>query len=194
MTERLTRAQQQARTREKLLDSAEMLFGEKGIHQTSLDEIAGAAGLTKGAVYANFGGKKDLIAAIVARKIDDDEPVRPRMSMDDYLEQAGRTWEENVPTPEVRRFAMAFMELWLHGMRSDGDREALREWMRTVRGFHARDAEDLGLDGDPKQTAALMLALDIGIGLQYMLDPEEVPAHTYTRGIEKLLRPRGERP
>jgi AcrR family transcriptional regulator len=187
MTERPTRAQQQARTREKLLDSAETLFGDKGIHQTSLDEIATGAGLTKGAIYANFGSKKDLIAAIMQRKIDSDDPVRPRESAESYLKLIGDSWTESVDLPETRRFAMVFCELWLHGMRDAGDGESLRQWLQAVRNFHAQDAETLGLGDAPQVTAAMLLALDIGLGLQHLVDPDAVPADMFARASQALL-------
>ncbi|OJF11802.1 TetR/AcrR family transcriptional regulator [Couchioplanes caeruleus] len=189
MAERLTRAQQQARTRERLLDSAETLFGDRGIHQTSLDEIAAAAGLTKGAVYANFGGKNDLIAALLQRKLEGDGPAEPPASVETWAAGLGQSYEEHVPTPEVRRFAMAFLELWLVGMRDESHRAAVRDWLRTVRAFHAREAAALG-DGLPmpaEQAAALLLALDVGVALQHLIDPDALPVETYTRGVEAVL-------
>jgi AcrR family transcriptional regulator len=174
-------------TREKLLDSAESLFGEHGIHQTSLDQIAADAGLTKGAIYANFGGKKDLIAAIMERRIDDDEPVRPRMGAGDYIRARGDDYEKNIVTPETRRFAMAFTELWLHGMRSADDAETLKRWLRTIREYHRRDARDVGMD-QPETVASLLMALDIGIALQHLVDPGEVPGTDYRSGVEAVVR------
>ncbi|UQU66161.1 TetR/AcrR family transcriptional regulator [Couchioplanes caeruleus] len=189
MTERLTRSQQRERTVQRLLDSAEELFAERGIHQTSLDQVAAAAGLTKGAVYANFGGKNDLIAALLQRRLEDDGPVREPGSLRSWIDMLGDSYESSVPRPETRRFAMAFVELWLIGMRDQGHRDALRTWLRTVREHHAREVRALGddLPLPPAEAAALLMALDIGIGLQFMTDPEAVPAQTYTRGVEALL-------
>ena len=41
-------------TREVLLDAAEVLFAQRGVSRTSLQEIAKAAGMTRGAVYWHF--------------------------------------------------------------------------------------------------------------------------------------------
>lgn len=38
-------------TKEKLLDTAELLFADQGVSQTSLQKIAQAAGVTRGAIY-----------------------------------------------------------------------------------------------------------------------------------------------
>lgn len=54
-------------TRETLLDTAESLFREKGVAGTSLDAIAHAAGVTRGAVYWHFKNKGDLFGALCER-------------------------------------------------------------------------------------------------------------------------------
>lgn len=190
MAERLTRAQQQARTRERLLDAAETLFGERGIHQTSLDEIAAAAGLTKGAIYANFGGKKDLIAAIMERKLTDNDPVDHRMTWATWADEFGDTYENNMGRPEVRRFAMAFSELWLYAMREPGDDAPMRQWLRTVRDLNARELSAAAGDDLPmpvERLSALVLAVDIGVALQHLIDPEAVPADLYRTALEAFM-------
>ena len=58
------KVQQGEITRQALLDAARTLFGERGYTSTSLDEIAGAAKVTKGALYHHFGGKEELFAAV----------------------------------------------------------------------------------------------------------------------------------
>src|SRR5436190_12505743 len=67
MAARRTRAESQAHTRERLIHAAETLFANRGYHQTSVDRIAERAGLTRGAVYANFEGKEGLLFAVAER-------------------------------------------------------------------------------------------------------------------------------
>jgi AcrR family transcriptional regulator len=58
----------QESTRDRLLDAAIAVFREKGYDGTGVQEIARRAGLTTGAIYANFRGKADLLfSAIHAR-------------------------------------------------------------------------------------------------------------------------------
>jgi TetR/AcrR family acrAB operon transcriptional repressor len=54
-------------TREALLDAAELLFAQRGVSRTSLQEIAKAAGLTRGAVYWHFKDKAELFNAMMER-------------------------------------------------------------------------------------------------------------------------------
>lgn len=54
-------------TRHALLDAAERLFQAKGVSGTSLQDIAQAAGATRGAVYWHFKDKADLFNAMMER-------------------------------------------------------------------------------------------------------------------------------
>lgn len=54
-------------TRASLLDAAERVFQEKGVSRTSLNDIALAAGTTRGAIYWHFQDKADLFNAMLAR-------------------------------------------------------------------------------------------------------------------------------
>src|SRR4051812_50109383 len=60
--------------RERVLQAAGEVFAERGFAAASLDQVAAAAGFTKGAVYSNFRSKDDLFLALMedegARRID----------------------------------------------------------------------------------------------------------------------------
>ena len=56
-----------AETRSRLLDAAELLFHEKGVSRTSLNDIAVATGTTRGAIYWHFDDKADLFNAMMER-------------------------------------------------------------------------------------------------------------------------------
>lgn len=50
-----------------LVAAARALFGRDGYAHVSLEEVAAAAGVTKGAVYHHFDGKPSLFAAVYAK-------------------------------------------------------------------------------------------------------------------------------
>lgn len=52
---------------EKLLDAAELLFAERGFDSVSLREITSKAGANVAAVNYHFGGKENLINAVMGR-------------------------------------------------------------------------------------------------------------------------------
>ena len=64
-TETLTRREKQQRTRKSLLGAAAKLFCKRGLEGASIDEVAQAAGYTKGAFYANFKSKEELFLVML---------------------------------------------------------------------------------------------------------------------------------
>jgi TetR/AcrR family transcriptional regulator, acrAB operon repressor len=54
-------------TRHAILDAAELLFQQRGVSRTSLQDIAVAAQVTRGAIYWHFKDKADLFNAMMER-------------------------------------------------------------------------------------------------------------------------------
>lgn len=69
---RLKRAESQALTRERLLESAKRVFLRDGYVRASVDKVAEEAGYSKGAVYSNFEGKEALFLELLRRKFATD--------------------------------------------------------------------------------------------------------------------------
>jgi AcrR family transcriptional regulator len=63
---RLTRAETQQRNRAGVLSAARAEFAARGYREATVDGIAERAGLTRGAVYSNFPGKRALYFAVLA--------------------------------------------------------------------------------------------------------------------------------
>ncbi|MBZ6411739.1 MULTISPECIES: TetR/AcrR family transcriptional regulator [Methylobacterium] len=61
------RAQMMEETRARLIQAARQAFATKGFAASSMDDLTAAAGLTRGALYHNFGDKKGLLQAVVDR-------------------------------------------------------------------------------------------------------------------------------
>ena len=57
-------------TKQRLFDASMELIGERGAAGVTVDEIAAAAGVSKGTVYYNFGSKSDLIAQLLRHGVD----------------------------------------------------------------------------------------------------------------------------
>ncbi len=67
-TSALSREERKLQTRAAIIDAAADLFATQGIEGTSLDRIAGAIGLTKGAIYSSFASKEELIEAVAEER------------------------------------------------------------------------------------------------------------------------------
>jgi len=62
-----TKREQSEESIDKLLSAARLLFVSKGYRATTLEQIASAAGLTKGAVYFHFGAKEEVLLRLLVR-------------------------------------------------------------------------------------------------------------------------------
>jgi AcrR family transcriptional regulator len=67
---RRTQAQRRAATRAALVDAAAAEFASRGYHGATLDAIAGAAGVSKGAVYHHFSSKEELFLALLDERLE----------------------------------------------------------------------------------------------------------------------------
>src|SRR5438132_5265289 len=64
--------ERQRRAREEaILDAAQEVLVERGLHEMSMDDIAARVGIAKGTIYLHFSSKDALAAALVARGIED---------------------------------------------------------------------------------------------------------------------------
>jgi AcrR family transcriptional regulator len=97
---RLTRAQQQERTRTSVLAAAREEFTEHGYALAKVDRIAERAELTRGAVYSNFPSKRALYLAVLIDMVENTatgEPPASPSSLSEALGVFARTWLERTP-------------------------------------------------------------------------------------------------
>lgn len=97
-----------AATRELLLDTAEQVFLRQGVARASLNDIATAAGVTRGAIYWHFNDKADLFNAMMDRVILPCEGNACNTEI-------GGTDAANPPFERLRHFALQP----LHSVRDD---------------------------------------------------------------------------
>jgi TetR/AcrR family acrAB operon transcriptional repressor len=72
-----------AETRNSILDAAERVFSQRGVSHTSLEDIAKAAGVTRGAIYWHFKNKSELFTAMVNRVVLPIETIAARSASDE---------------------------------------------------------------------------------------------------------------
>lgn len=61
---RRTQAERREATRAALIDAGRKLFAERGYERVGTEEIVAAAGVTRGALYHHFDGKRGLFAEV----------------------------------------------------------------------------------------------------------------------------------
>ncbi|MFB4305778.1 TetR/AcrR family transcriptional regulator [Actinomadura sp. GTD37] len=189
------RRDRREQTRTALLTAAERLWAERGIHGASLDDIAAAAGLTKGAVYSNFAGKTDLLLALMERITSD----RTGPDVCDELHAAGEEADHTGRSSRhdaddgPRRLALLLVEFWLYGMRDYAAGWRIADWYADRRAQLASELDPA--DGiAPADRATLTMALDVGLAFQHLLDPARVPADLYKTGKSLMQAPHPNHP
>lgn len=83
------RSDPSAQTRKRILDTAERLFGERGVAVVSLRDINRTAGISQGVLHYHFGGRDALVEAILERWLPSINAERTRMY--EALLASGRT-------------------------------------------------------------------------------------------------------
>ena len=152
--EPLTPERRREMTRRHLLEAAAIVFAQKGFHAATLDEVAAAAGFTKGAVYSNFKSKDDLFLALF-----DDRIERQFAVTIEVLEDGSHEMTEQLPRVRELLHGGAFfwdddwttlyLEFVLYAMRNPEARaklaaRALRE-RTAVKALMEREYSNVGV-------------------------------------------------
>ena len=108
---RLTQAERTEATTGRLLAAARELFGRDGYTATSIDTVAAAAGMTKGAAYHHFTNKGALFQAVFVRVQEDVAAELEAAAADEpdpwsALRRGCRTWLERCLDPHFRQIAL----------------------------------------------------------------------------------------
>lgn len=105
------RVQMVEETRAKLIQAARKAFATKGYAAASMDDLTAEAGLTRGALYHNFGDKKGLLQAVIDQ-IDAEMMIRLRAVQDrsesrwsSFLNE-GIAYIEMALEPEIQRIML----------------------------------------------------------------------------------------
>nr|WP_321359505.1 TetR/AcrR family transcriptional regulator [uncultured Hyphomonas sp.] len=118
---RLSRQEQQQRTRERLLDAAESLFAEGGVNATSLRTVCEKAGFSQGAFYSNFASKQDLLLSVLQRHIEREAVLLQSLvksASSDTLDHALEGFAEHLTAiAEQTQWSLLAIELQLQAQR-----------------------------------------------------------------------------
>jgi AcrR family transcriptional regulator len=188
---RLTRKERQAQTRERLLDAAERVFLRRGLQGSSVEEIAAEAGFTRGAFYSNFKSKDELFVELLQARV-----YRQYAEMAEQAqEQPGTPRErlrwgiERVRDAQKDEGGKWLFRLWLECLTQAARDEEFRKLAATFwSGNRALLAEQVKatfkeIGRKPplpaKQIATAMIALDVGLAVQHLVDPDEAPLDSY---------------
>ena len=176
-------------TRARLLDAALDVFAEKGLHGASVDDLAAAAGFTKGALYSNFATKEELFGAVIdeqghrmiaavrevmtshAHEIDDHPALTPQDQADPVLAEV-LTRINGIG----HRWYLLESEFQLYGLRSPEGRDLYAAHCAHFRGELGGLLEELllrkgrRLTVPPEQLAEITIVVYMNQLAQQLLD------------------------
>jgi AcrR family transcriptional regulator len=179
-------------TREKLFQAAAEVFEEQGIGAASIEAIAAAAGLTRGAFYSNFADKDELIAAMLEDHVEQALAFHRTLlaqhkTAADFV-AALRATERSRHDP-LGRAPLLHMEMILYVARAEKRRPELAKRLRARRKLVADIVVATTQEvGDPAWAGAMLLALEDGFRLHRLIDPESTPADSFLRAVGELQK------
>lgn len=195
-TRQRRRDERQEETRLLLLQAAARLFAHHGYDGVSLDAVAGVAGFSKGAVYAHFSSKHDLLANLLETYCER-QHSRTRSVMagpgraEERIEQAAALYFDR--SEETRSWSLLFFELWLQAVREQSLRPRLEDLHRmaclSVAEMVRQEAERRGADlaVPAEDVASAVLALGNGLVLEHVLSPDERIEQIYITAVRAIF-------
>jgi TetR/AcrR family acrAB operon transcriptional repressor len=194
-----------AATRDSILDAAERLFAEQGVSRTTLQHIATAAGVTRGAIYWHFLDKGALLQAMMERAkmpleealllLDANEDGDPMRDLREYVMTVLRVTASDEQARRVFEIVTLKMEFVADAVvMREGRREKQLTWMQRV-ATRLAQAKAQGLvkqELDPSTVANGMWVILDGLIRNWLFDTEaydlvalgEAMMDTYLAGLQ----------
>src|SRR5437763_2452133 len=172
--------------RDELLAAALQVFARRGYQQAGVDEIAAAAGYSKGALYWHFSGKEELLMALLEERID--ERMREMVALlesappdRDMSVEASREFARRLD--EERDAVLLEREYWSLAIRDPELRVLYAQRQRKLRGamtgaLEAR-ARYLGTPDLPmpaEDVARIVMSIIGGLSVDELVEPGSVRA------------------
>ncbi len=184
-------------TRRRLFRAAADAFARHGVGGATVEEIAAAAGFTRGAFYSNFATKEELAAAMLEDHLQ--RSVTRNMGMleshpDPTGFVAALRADEGHDDDPLHQSPLLQIELMLYVARTSELRPALGDRLRTMRNLVGEiAASTLRAAGaetelEPYELGTLVVALEDGLRLQRLADPDSTSEDAFYDALEALQR------
>jgi AcrR family transcriptional regulator len=198
---RLTREDKRQANRARILQGARKVFGRRGYHGATIEEIADEAGLSNGAIYYNFENKEDLFLALLdewrAELIQDVESTFGIGGSEAPQEQLQNELREIVQSfSPSREWRLLLLEFVAYAARNPKFRARFvagrRKFKAAVTDALEARIATLGVQPSlPAEHLALLLtALVNGLSVDELTEPGTVPDGLLAGAVNALLESR----
>lgn len=178
--------------RRQVLEAALVVFAQKGFDGASMDDIASAAGFTKGALYSNFASKDGLFLALM------DQQVTRRISLIDNLLAVDAIDPAHVGDALTeaalsdRDWQLLFFEYWARAVRDPAIKERFivdrRKLRQNITDVAQRLLDQTGRTSNVPvgQLTIVLLALSNGLAVEGFIDPTDISSGTFANILNSL--------
>ena len=164
---KVTEAYREAR-RDEIIGAALRCFSTRGFQRTSMADIIAESGLSAGAIYGHFAGKKELFSAVAGRILAARRTeLRARQQLGPPL-SPGQVMATLIDGMRREPFSGVLIQLWAEAAIDEEMRAPVMEVLSVVRetvrtAFAAwAAAEPDRVDGDPEEWAARLTPVALG--------------------------------
>jgi len=182
-------------TRGRLFEAAAEVFAKVGVGAATVEQIASAAGFSRGAFYSNFATKDELLIAMLEDHVQQSvthnlgilaKHPDPESFVEALQANLGREDDPLHHSPLLQ------IELILHVARTPAHRPALAERLRTMRtlvgeiAVHTLRSAGVKRELDVQQIGSLLVAIEDGLRLHRMIDPKSTPPDAFLEAVRML--------
>ncbi|WP_448810861.1 TetR/AcrR family transcriptional regulator [Agromyces bauzanensis] len=171
---KVTEAYREAR-RDEIIAAALRCFAGRGFQRTSMADIIAESGLSAGAIYGHFAGKKELFAAVAGRVLDSRRGELQARRREGPPLSPGQVMATLIDGMRREPFSGVLLQLWAEAAIDQEMREPVHEVLMTVRAtvqaaFAEWAAAEPGrVDGDPVEWAARLTPVALGLMPGFMV-------------------------
>lgn len=175
--------------RQKIIEAAYELFTTEGFVETTVDDIAATAGVSKGLAYHHFSSKEDLFLEIIKMRLEEldhvveklrDEPMA-RKRLEILCEELVA---EVTQSEDKQRFLIT---TFIDKGNAKVVKKAMAEMRHKFQALHDEELRiltDLGFR-DPKRELLLLRSTLQGMALLYLLDSNSFPLEQVKKDLVK---------
>ena len=185
-------------TRQDLLQAARLIFARDGFELARLQDIAEAAGKTRGALYAHFQDKEDLFFAIVEQDMIRDTAVYNRKLRSDssFEEKVEVLTSQLMALIRDRNRVLLYLEFKMYAIRHPHRQKRLADLHAAIcvegssRKVQLIPELHIADDKTRRHVVASFGSVFDGLALYRYFDPVGLPDETIHRKVEQLVRDR----
>ncbi|MFD1775539.1 TetR/AcrR family transcriptional regulator [Paenibacillus rhizophilus] len=162
-------------TKEKIIEAAYKILAERGLHSSSIKDIASEAGVAPGLIHYYFASKEELFITVIELKLQKYRELRQNLSLtaepSNLLPASVRLLRDRVKSdPNWYRLRYEF---YSEGLKNPEITERVATFLEVSRNGTSEIIEEItGNSSEAKMISAILLSCMDGLALQKIMNPD----------------------